>query len=248
MERYVQIATNALRLQAENQRLITSGLANQNTVAFRRDYANATSTYFEGQTGMDRVFPSRGEGSVDLEQGKFIPTENPLDVAIENDGFFAAKKDNGEDVLTRRGDMRIGADRILRNGENLIVQGDVGPITVPPYERIAITHDGTVQITAPGAEPNALPTTVGRLKLVNTPATNIEKKTDGLMHTKDGAILAADAGITLNTKGLEASNINPIDSMVEMLKSSRAFELNVKLLATAKELDDATAKLMRSDR
>ena len=248
MERLVQIASNAMRMHAENQRLVTSGLANQNTIAFKRDYANSSSAYFSGTEGQDRVYPTRSENSVDLDIGKIIPTENALDLSIEGNGFIAAKKDNGEDILSRRGDLRIGADRVLRNGENLIIQGDAGPITIPPYETIEVTRDGSILVRPPGAEPTTAPLSIGRIKLVNTPSKNVEKGVDGLMRTRDKSVPAADATITVNPKGLESSNINPIETMVEMLNSSRSFELNVKLLATAKELDTETSKLMRSDR
>ena len=248
MERLVQIASNAMRLHAENQRLVTAGLANQNTIAFKRDYANSSSAYFNGAEGQDRVYPTRSENSVDLDVGKIIPTENPLDVAIEGNGFIAGKKENGEDVLSRRGDFRVGADRVLRNGENLIIQGDAGPITIPSYETIEVSRDGSILVRPPGAEPTTAPLAVGRIKLVNTPANNVEKGVDGLLRTRDKSVPQTDATITVNPKGLESSNINPIETMVEMLNSSRSFELNVKLLATAKELDSETAKLMRSDR
>ena len=159
--------------------------------------------------------------------------------------FIAAKKDNGDDIITRRGDLRVGADRVLRNGENVIIQGDAGPITIPPYETIEISRDGSILVRAPGSEPTTAPISVGRLKLVNTPASNVEKGVDGLLRTRDRSVPQADANISVNSKGLEASNISPIETMVEMLNSSRAFEINAKLLATAKELDSETAKLMR---
>jgi len=86
------------------------------------------------------------------------------------------------------------------------------------------------------------------LLLVNPPAANVRKGEDGLMRTRDGAVPQADANVVVNNKSLETSNINSIDQMVEMLSSSRTFEISVKLLATTKELDDQTARLMRSDR
>ena len=245
MERLVQLASNAMRIHAENQRLIAAGMANANTIAFKRDYANSSSAYFEGTDGQDRVYPTRSENSVDMDIGKIIPTESPLDIAIEGNGFFVAKKDNGQDVLSRRGDFRIGPDRQLRNGENVILQGDAGPITIPPYETIEVSRDGSILVRAPGSEPTTAPISVGRLRLVSTPASNVEKGVDGLLRTRDKSVPQADATISVNSKGLEASNISPIETMVEMLNSSRSFELNVKLLATAKELDTETAKLMR---
>ncbi len=248
MERLVHVTSNALRMQAENQRIIASGLANQNTVGFKRDYGNMSSAYFDAEDVSARVFSTRTDGAVDLEPGKTISSDNPLDVSIEGAGFFAARKDNGETVITRRGDFRVGADRILRNGENVIMEGDAGPITVPPYESIQVSRDGQVLVRLPGQEPNAPPNVVGRLLLVNPPASNVRKGEDGIMRTRDGTVPQADANVALNNKALETSNINSIDQMVEMLSSSRTFEISVKLIATAKELDDQTARLMRSDR
>jgi flagellar basal-body rod protein FlgF len=248
MERLVHVTSNALRMQAENQRIIAAGLANQNTVGFKRDYGNAASAYFDSEDTSARVFSTRTDAAVDLEPGKTISSDNPLDIAIDGSGFFAGRKDNGDNVITRRGDLRIGADRLLRNGENVIMQGDAGPITVPPYDSIQISRDGQVLIRQPGAEPNAAPVVVGRLLLVNPPASNVRKGEDGVMRTRDGAVPAADANVTVNNKALETSNVNPIDQMVDMLSSSRTFEISVKLISTAKELDDQTARLMRTDR
>ena len=249
MERYVQISSASMRLQMDNQRMIAAGLANQNTVAFKRDYATTSSAYFDVPGGTDRVFPTRGAAAVDTEIGKIIPTDNPLDVAIEGDGYFTAKNANGETVLTRRGDMKMGADRILRNGENLTMdEGGGAPITLPLYESIEVSRDGSILIRPPGAPSNAPMTVVGRLKMIQAKPDNLEKGADGLMRIKDRTNPPADANITLSTRGLESSNINSIDAMVDMLNASRTFEIHVKLLATAKELDDQTAKLMRSDR
>lgn len=249
MERYVQISGASMRLQMDNQRMIAVGLANQNTVAFKRDYATTSSAYFDVEGGTDRVFPSRGAAAIDTEIGKIIPTDNALDVAIEGDGYFTAKNAAGDSVVTRRGDMRMGTDRVLRNGENLTMDdGGGAPITLPLFESIEISRDGSVLIRTPGAPSNAPMTVVARLKMVQAQATNLEKGADGLLRVKDKSNPPADANVTLNTRGLESSNINSIDQMVEMLSASRTFEIHVKLLATAKELDDQTAKLMRSDR
>jgi flagellar basal-body rod protein FlgF len=248
MERYIQISSASMRLQADNQRMIAASLANQNTVAFKRDYSTTASAYFDVEGGTDRVFPSRGEATVDAEIGKMIPTDNPMDVAIEGDGYFTARTASGDSVLTRRGDLRIGADRVLKNGENLTMEEGTGvAITIPPYESIEISKDGSILIRPPGAPMTQPLTVVGRLRMVQTPAGNLEKGGDGVMRLKDKTTPQPDANITLNTRSLESSNVNSIDSMVEMLNASRTFEVHVKLLATAKELDDSTAKLMRNN-
>ena len=85
-----------------------------------------------------------------------------------------------------------------------------------------------------------------RLKLVKTPPSNVVRGDDGTLRLADKVVPASDSSIALFTKGLETSNVSAIDAMVDMLTTSRTFEIHVKLLSTAKELDDATAKLMRS--
>jgi len=249
MERYVQISGASMRLQADNQRMIAAGLANQNTVAFKRDYSTVASAYFDVEGGTNRVFPSRGDAAIDVETGKIIPTDNPMDVAIEGPGFFTARNATGDRVLTRRGDLRMGPDRILRNGENLTMEEGAGvPITLPPFEAIEISRDGSVLIRPPGAPVTTPLTLVGRLRMIQAPPANLEKGPDGTVRIKDNSNPAPDANITLNTQSLESSNVNSIEAMVEMLSASRTFEIHVKMLATAKELDDQTARLMRADR
>lgn len=245
----VHVALNSMRLLADNQRSITSSLSNQNTVGFKRDlYGNLASVYVQGDGLQDRVFPSRGEASVDVGVGKIIPSENRLDLAIEGQGFMAGQQPNGDSVYTRRGDLRVGTDRILRNGEGVAMVGDAGPITVPPYSSLEVSPDGTVLVQPLGADPATPPAALGRLRLVSIAAENLRKGLDGQLRTKDASAPLADARITLIAKGLESSNVNSVESMVEMLEASRSFELSVKMLAVAKDLDQETSKLMRSDR
>jgi len=246
MERYIHIAAGSMRINIDNQRLIAASLANQSTTAFKRDIAVSSAVYVNQDGVADRVFPSRGKASVDLEYGKLVSTDNPMDVAIEGDGFFIGKKPDGSTVLTRRGDFHIGADRLLRNGENLAMDGDGGPISLPLFESMEVSRDGSVLITPQGATPGTPQTVVDRLKLVKTPSSNVQRGDDGTLRLTDNIVPPSDATVTLYTKGLETSNVSAIDAMVDMLSASRTFEIHVKLLATAKELDDATAKLMRS--
>jgi len=246
MERYVHIAAGSMRINVDNQRLIASSLANQNTTAFKRDLSSSASVYVNQDPLSDRVFPARGKATVDLEPGKLISTNNPMDVAIEGEGFFVGKRPDGTAVITRRGDFHLGPDRTLRNGENLIMDGDGGPITMPLFESMDVAQDGSVLAVPVGAVPGTRPTVVDRLKLVKTPPSNVVRGDDGTLRLADKIVPASDSSIGLFTKGLETSNVSAIDSMVDMLTTSRTFEIHVKLLSTAKELDDATAKLMRS--
>ena len=249
MDRLVHTALHGMRLHADNQRALVAGLSNQNTVGFRRDiFSNLASAYVEGDSLSDRVFPTRGENAVDLSIGKLMPTDNPTDVALDGPGFLVGQDANNEPVLTRRGDFRIGADRILRNGEGLTIMGDAGPITIPNYSTIEVSADGSILVRPPGVDLDQPPNTVGRLRLANVPVADIQRGPDGHLRTKNGQAPANDANVRVVPKSLESSNVNPIESMVEMLQSSRSYDMKVKMLTMARELDDQTARLMRSDR
>ena len=249
MDRLVHTALHGMRLHADNQRALVAGLSNQNTVGFRRDiFSNLASAYVEGDSLSDRVFPTRGENAVDLSIGKLMPTDNPTDVALDGPGFLVGQDANNEPVLTRRGDFRIGADRILRNGEGLTIMGDAGPITIPNYSTIEVSADGSILVRPPGVDLDQPPNTVGRLRLANVPVADIQRGPDGHLRTKNGQAPANDANVRVVPKSLESSNVNPIESMVEMLQSSRSYDMKVKMLTTAREMDDQTARLMRNDR
>lgn len=249
MDRLVHIALHGMRLHADNQRAITAGLANQNTVGFRKDiFANLASVYVEGDAVSDRVFPARSENAIDTSIGKLMPTDNPMDVALDGPGFLVGRDANGEPVLTRRGDFRVGADRILRNGEGLAITGDAGPITVPNFSTIEVSPDGTVLVRPPGVDLDQAPNAVGRVRLANVPAANLTRGPDGHIRPKDNAVPPNDANVRVVPKSLESSNVNPIESMVEMLQSSRSYDMKVKMLTTARDLDNETARLMRTDR
>ena len=249
MDRLVHTALHGMRLHADNQRAIVAGLSNQNTVGFRRDiFSNLASAYVQGDSLSDRVFPTRGENAVDLSIGKLMPTDNPTDIALDGSGFLIGQDANNEPVLTRRGDFRIGADRILRNGEGLTIMGDAGPITIPNYSTIEVSADGSILVRPPGVDLDQPPNTVGRLRLANVPVANVTRGPDGHLRPKDGQMPANDANVRVVPKSLESSNVNPIESMVEMLQSSRSYDMKVKMLTMARELDDQTARLMRSDR
>ena len=249
MDRVTHLSLNAMRLFGDNQRAIASSLSNQNTVGFKRDlYANLSTAYVSGGIVNDRAYSTRGDAAVSIEQGKFIPTDSPLDIAIEGRGFLVGQKSNGDQVITRRGDLNIGSDRILRNGEGVAIVGDAGAITIPPYKELSVSRDGTILVQLLGVEDGQPATPIGRLRLVDIPTANVTKGEDSLMRPKNGIIPQADANVTILPRVLESSNVDPIQSMVDMLSNARSYELSVKILTTAKDLDAETAKLMRSDR
>jgi flagellar basal-body rod protein FlgF len=112
------------------------------------------------------------------------------------------------------------------------VQGEGGPISVPPDVTVSIGADGTVATLASGAPP-AASTVLGRLKLVNPPEQDLVRGDDGLFRLKNGGAAPADPQVSVAGGMLEGSNVNAVDAMVGMISLARSFETQMSLLKNA---------------
>jgi flagellar basal-body rod protein FlgF len=90
-------------------------------------------------------------------------------------------------------------------------------------------------------------TPVARLKLVNPGENLIQIRSDGLYQTETKELLPIDAEMKVTAGGLEGSAANPIESMINMIRDSRAYEMNVRVIKNAKEVSTASASMMRLD-
>jgi flagellar basal-body rod protein FlgF len=86
---------------------------------------------------------------------------------------------------------------------------------------------------------------VDRIKLVNPDIKNLTKGLDGSIKTKDGQPAPADANVQLVSGFLESSNVNAVEEMTAVLALSRQFELHVKMMNSAKEDDQAMARVLQ---
>ncbi|RZA28003.1 MAG: flagellar biosynthesis protein FlgF, partial [Proteobacteria bacterium] len=133
---------------------------------------------------------------------------------------------------------------VLRAGNGLPVMGNGGPIAVPPDEKIEIGMDGTISIRGLGQAPNVM-AQVDRIKLVNPDVKTLTKGLDGLIHTTSGQPAPADAAVRVESGFLEASNVNAVEEMTSVLALSKQFELHIKMMSTAKEGDEAMARVLQ---
>jgi len=74
---------------------------------------------------------------------------------------------------------------------------------------------------------------VARMKLVNPPETDMVRGDDGLFRIRNGQPADADETVRLAPESLEGSNVNPVDSMVNLISLARQFEMQIKMLQTA---------------
>ena len=118
-------------------------------------------------------------------------------------------------------------------------------IAIPPAEKIEIGVDGTISVRPLGQAANEL-AIVDRIKLVSPPVEDLKKSPDGLIRLASGEDADFDANQRVAQGTLEASNVNVVDEMVNMIELSRRFELQVKMMRTAESNAEASASLVRS--
>ena len=233
-------ASQTLRAQAVN----SHNLANASTVGFKAELAAQQAVAVDGPLLATRVNTQLQGQGFDDSLGTIQQTGNPLDVALAPDRWLAVQAPDGAEGYTRAGDLKIGADGLLRNGAGHLVLGDGGPVSVPPNTQIDIGSDGTVTVVPLGQGPEA-PATIARLKVVDAAAAQLERGRDGLMRARPGELLEPAAGGVMTSGALEGSNVNLADSMVTMIQLARQFEMQVKLMRTAEQNDQASTSLLR---
>ncbi|MDH5776569.1 MAG: flagellar basal body rod protein FlgF [Gammaproteobacteria bacterium] len=244
MDRMLYVAMNGAKQNMLAQTANTNNLANVSTPGFRADYASFRSMPVFGLGHPTRVYSMAERPGIDLNPGGLNTTGNPLDVAVDGDGYIAVQAKDGNEAFTRAGNLRITATGLMITAGGEPVLGNAGPISLPPASKIDIAKDGTISII-PMGQPNDEMEVVGRIKLVNPPAGEIYKGNDGLLRIKDGSTAVANANVSLISGALESSNVNIAEALVNMIDSAREFELHVKLMKTADEHADKEMQFVR---
>lgn len=244
MDRLIYTALSGMRSSMDSQRVIASNLANANTLGFRAERLDQRPVTIEGQPNEARAMQTAAVRGADMAAGEVIETGRSLDIAVATDALMAVQAEDGTEAYTRRGDLSISATGLLVNGEGMPVLGDGGPITIPPVGIPGIAPDGTVTITDP-ATPDAPPAEIGRIKLAAWQGSPIAKGLDGLFRVEGGGVLPTDETAKVQVGALEQSNVKTTEVLVEMIDAQRLFAMRSKVIATAREIDESGAQLMR---
>ena len=246
MDRLVNTALTAMRGAMARQASVANNLANVNTVGFRAEVANAETRWIKGDTFDTRAQASEQVIAADMAQGAVTSTGNPLDVAMDGDALLSVQAADGSEAYTRRGDLKVTESGLLTTGDGLAVLGEGGPIVLPQMDSVSVAQDGSIWGVPQGGDP-ANPQQVDKLKLVNAAGSSIAKGKDGLFREVNGGALPSDPLATVTSGSLEGSNVNATAALIQMIEASRAYETQVKMIDTAKQLDDGGASLMRLD-
>jgi flagellar basal-body rod protein FlgF len=239
MDKLIYTAMTGATQAFEQLATTSQNLANTNTTGFRAQIDSFQAIPVQGNASLNtRTQVSNATVGADLKMGALSQTGRDLDMAMQGPGWIAVKADDGSEAYTRNGAMEVSSTGILINQSGNQIVGEGGPITVPPDSKLILGRDGTLSTIVPGTVP-AVVNQLGRIKLVNPPESNIERGPDGLFRTKQGGAAPADPNLHIVSGYLEGSNVNMIDSMVNMINMGRSFETHINMI---KKADDNAAK------
>ena len=243
MDRLIYTSLTAMRGSMARQTATANNLANAQTPGFRAEISEAQSLWLRGDGANTRAFASENVITANMRTGTITHSGRDLDIALAGDAMLTVQAPNGEESYTRRGDLQISANGLLTTGDGHPVQGSAGPITLPPYDSVAIDAEGRIHIVPAGGDA-AQPQEIDRLRLVTPTGSDIVKGLDGLFRVKDGGILPDDPDARVINRSIEGSNVNATIALVEMIEASRSWDTQLKLIGDARDLDAASTDLM----
>lgn len=232
MDRLIYTAMTGAKHILEQQATAAHNLANAATTGFRAQIDSFRAVPVIGEGLPTRAFVVDATVGADFTPGPLQQTGRELDVALSGAGWFAVQLEDGTEAYTRNGSLKLSENGLLQTQAGLNVQGDGGPISVPPDVAVSIGKDGTVSAIASGNAPGVT-TVLGRLKLVNPAPESMTRGDDGLFRVADGNPVEADAGASVIGGMLEGSNVDVVDAMVNMISLARQFEIQQSLLKNA---------------
>jgi flagellar basal-body rod protein FlgF len=244
MDRMLYVAMSGAQQTMLAQTVHSNNLANVSTMGFRGDVVQSHAVEVKGDGFASRFFAVTEDSKTDLGKGTQVSTGRDLDIALNGEGYLAVQAPDGSEVYTRAGALQIDSTGRLLTSTGLPVLGNGGPISLPPFEKVEVGGDGTITVRGLGQAPDAL-TVADRIKLVKLDESQVHKDSEGLLRLADNATAPADATVRVATGVLESSNVNPMEELVEIVSLARQFEMQVKMMKTAEQNDESTARILQ---
>ena len=231
-----QVSTSIDALTQEFD-IIAHNLANVSTVGFKRRCnafsksleAQDAETYSPGTIDLNSIF--------DFSQGSIVETGRPLDCALHGKGFFVIETPEGP-LYTRNGTFQTNQNSQIVDSLGRIVAGQAGPITIPNnvgFSQVSVSSDGTI---------SAGEIAIGKFRLVdfNDNENKLVPTGDSCYRMPDENIQPIEAEHIVVKQGYqEASNVQIIDELVDMILVSRLYEANMDSITAEQQ---ASSSLM----
>jgi flagellar basal-body rod protein FlgG len=241
---------------------IANNLANVNTTGFKKSQVQFQDLMYQVIRPAGASFESNVIEPVELSighgvrpiantrtfaQGTLVQTSNPLDLAINGEGFFQVLMPDGTVGYTRDGQIQIDPDGrlVTSNGYELEPRVDLPPDT----EAIIANRDGSIMALTTG---QSVPEEIGQIELARfiNPAGLTAIGQNLFQETiASGPPIRGEAGREsfgqIEQGYLESSNVSVVEEMIDMISAQRAYELNSKTIKTAETMLDRVVNLKR---
>lgn len=252
--RSLSIGATGMLAQQLNVEVISHNIANMNTTSYQRRRAEFQDLLYQN---LRRVGSDSSDANTTVpvgvqvglgvktaavyritEQGNLTLTENPLDVAINGEGYFRIQLPSGDTAYTRAGSFQLDGDGDIVTVDGLTVQPG---LTVPNNAiDISINASGQVLVSLDG---QTAPANIGQLELARFP------NDAGLLAVGDNLFLETPASGapttavpgtagfgTIQQGFLETSNVNVVEEITNLITAQRAYEMNSKVIETSDQM------------
>lgn len=261
--RALAIAATGMAAQQLNVEVIANNIANINTTAFKRARAEFTDLLYQTERlqgvpirGGEAPIPEGAQLGLGVRtaairklhmQGPLTETSNRLDLALNGRGWFQVTGAAGETLYTRAGSFNTNGDGQLVTIDGYTVQ----PAIIVPIDtiEILINESGQVMARLPG---NAEPQELGQLTLANFANEAGLEPLGGNLYRETISSGAPVVGVpgdpgfgTVHQGYLEASNVDPVKEITQLIAAQRAYEMNSKVIQAADEMAATVSKGIR---
>jgi len=243
MDKLIYTAMSGAKHMFGRQASIAHNLANAVSAGYRAEEHRLRAVPVVSESLPTRAFAVDASIANDMTPGPLKQTGRDLDVAVQGQGWLALAMPDGTEAYTRNGSLETNVNGVLQTRSGIPLQGDGGPISIPPDNTITIGQDGMISLKPTSGAQNIV-TQVGTLKLVNPPETDLVRGADGLFRLRGGGVATADPNVQVAAGYIEGSNVNVVDQLVAMISLARQFETQLKLLSTAEQNDRAATQLL----
>jgi len=259
--RALTIAATGMAAQEQNLEVIANNISNINTTGFKRARAEFTDLIYQSERlmgvanrGRDATVPGGAQIGLGVRtaavrtvqiQGALTNTGNPLDLAINGRGWFQITTLTGTTAYTRDGSLNT-------NAQGQIVTNDgysLSPtITIPPNAtNIVISQSGQVSVTIPG---QTNPQNLGQITIANFVNEAGLMPLGGNLYQQTAASGSPTVGVPGDTafgsiqQGyVEASNVDPVMEITNLISAQRAYEMNSKVIQAGDQMSGTISNL-----
>src|ERR1700722_2696096 len=261
MMKALSIAATGMNAQERNIEVIANNVANINTTGFKRSRAEFTDLIYQNERlmgvasrGRDATVPEGAQIGLGVRtaavrtvhlQGTLTNTGNTLDLALNGRGWFQVTTPNGDTVYTRDGAFNTNATGQVVTTDGYTV---IPAITIPVNTtNLTISQTGVVTATIPG---QTNPQQLGQITIANfindagllPLGSNLYQQTAASGPPTVG--VPGDTAFGLIQQGyLEASNVDPVSEITNLIAAQRAYEMNSKVIQAADQMAGTISNL-----